>query len=724
MSDSIMQQRIDNYNLLRSGDGEHFPYRFERTHTVAEFLNDFDRLAESQETVVLVGRIMFRNKMGKLIFLRADDETGRVQWMAGKAEIGVEPFDALAKIVDIGDTCGVCGKAFLTKSGEKSVRLASFMVLAKSIRSLPEKFHGLRDMEARYRHREIDLIMNPDSARVFKLRSKAISFIRSWMESKGFMEVEAPTLQMVYGGAEAAPFTTYVNAIDARAFMSISPELYLKRLIVGGLYKVFTIAKNFRNEGIDSTHNPEFTLLESYQAFADYNDVMALTEQLMEALCIHIHGSTEVSYKGSLISFKAPFKRIPFYEALENSIGLKRNADLKTILSNVKQLPDSNNIDTTLDRIGLFDKLLEATVTSNIEQPTFIVDYPKETSPLCRIKRDDPDLIERFELYIAGMELANAYSEQNDPILQRTLLTNQSRLSTENDEIPPEPDECFMQAVEYGMPPTGGLGIGIDRLVMLLTDCASIRDVILFPFMKIDSPKAKAETETLGGLLKKKHKGEETHTRRLYHEDMYRKQFEARVAKVQRNLVWLDQSAFYPAGGGQAGDAGDLNGIEVVDMVPDKNNKWGVVHILAAEAPFQAGDKVSGTIDWQKRYNTMRLHSASHIMEYFLLMKAPLERIASLVDENGDVSKYRMPEPKQQIDDKLAEEIQNRINAFIAQEEDIVIEEDDKGFRTWKCGPIRDGCDGTHVANTREIGPVAVSFTIDGDVIVVETKLI
>ncbi|MCL6590148.1 MAG: lysine--tRNA ligase [Firmicutes bacterium] len=489
MNDYIMEQRIENLNLLRSCNQENFPYRFERTHTVEQFLKNFDALMESKESVVLVGRIMFRNKMGKLMFLRATDDTGKLQWMLSMGEIGEEAFKNLVAGIDIGDICGVRGTAFLTKTEEKTLRVASLVVLAKSIRSLPEKYHGLRDTEIRYRQREIDLIMNPDSARVFKLRSKTLSFIRSWMESKGFMEVETPTLQMIYGGAEAAPFITHVNAINATAYMSISPELFLKRLIVGGFYKVFTISKNFRNEGIDTTHNPEFTLMESYQAFSDYNDVMAMTEQLIQDLCVHLHGTTEVSYKGETISFKAPFQRISFYDAIEKSTGLRRDSGLNAILSTAKQVCDEKTIDLTGDRIAILDKILEAAFTLNIKQPTFIIDYPKETSPLCRIKRGDPDLIERFELYCAGMELANAYSELNDPILQRTLLTNQSRLSSNKDEVPPEPDEYFMQAVEYGMPPTGGLGIGIDRIVMLLTDSASIRDVILFPFMKIDAPK-------------------------------------------------------------------------------------------------------------------------------------------------------------------------------------------------------------------------------------------
>lgn len=491
MFDSIMQQRIDHFNELQS-DNMQFPYRFQRTHTVAQFLDCFDVLAETKEPVVLVGRIMFRNKMGKLIFLRADDESGRIQWMISKGEIGEEAFEFIARNIDIGDICGVTGMAFLTKTGEKSLRVTSLVVLAKSIRPLPEKFHGLRDTEIRYRQREIDLFMNPDSARVFKQRSRAISFIRTWMEQQGFMEVETPTLQLVYGGAEAAPFTTHVNAIDSKAFLSISPELFLKRLIVGGFAKVFTISKNFRNEGIDTTHNPEFTLMESYQAYADYNDVMAMTEQLIEGLCVYLHGATEVCYQDEMISFKAPFKRLPFYEALEQSTGLTRDSDIDTIITCAQRLSEEKNlaIDVTQDRITILDKILEAAVTDNIVQPTFITDYPRETSPLCRVKRGDAELIERFELYIHRMELANAYSEQNDPILQRDLLTNQSRLSEGNEEIPPEPDEYFMQAVEYGMPPTGGLGIGIDRLVMLMTNSASIRDVILFPFMKADRLRA------------------------------------------------------------------------------------------------------------------------------------------------------------------------------------------------------------------------------------------
>ncbi len=486
MNDYIMEQRIEKFDLIKSKNAGNFPYRFERTHTVSKFVDDFDTLMESKETVSLVGRIMFRNKMGKLIFFRAEDDTGRLQWMISKAEIGEECFETLIKNLDIGDICGVQGTAYLTKTGEKTLCISSLVVLSKCIRSLPEKYHGLRDMDIRYRQREIDLIMNPASGKVFRTRSKILFSIRSWMESKGFMEVEIPTLQVIYGGAEAAPFKTYVNAINTTAYLSISPELFLKRLIIGGFYKVFSMSKNFRNEGIDSTHNFEFTLFEAYQAFADYNDVMNMTEQLIEYLCIQLHGSTDICYKGEMISFKAPFKRISFYEAIEKSTGLNKNSDFKTIFSLAKQLCGENNIDITLDRIAILDKLLEATFASGIKQPTFIIDYPKETSPLCRLKRDDPDLIERFELYIAGIELANAYSELNDPIMQRKLLTSQSRFSSNNDEIPPEPDEYFMKAVEYGMPPTGGLGIGIDRLVMLLTDCSSIRDVILFPLMKIE----------------------------------------------------------------------------------------------------------------------------------------------------------------------------------------------------------------------------------------------
>ena len=482
----LQKTRVEKFEHLKSLGG-HFPYAFDRSHTNAAFLEHFSELQESGEEMSLAGRLMFRNRFGKLMFLRVFDETGRVQWVVNKREVEDELFQLINKGVDIGDICGARGTAFETKTGEKSLLVKSFVVLGKNTRPLPEKFHSVKDKETRYRQRELDMIMNRDSFAVFEQRSRMLGFVRRWMESRGFLEVETPILQSVYGGAEATPFTTEVKALDETVYLSISPELYLKRFIVGGFAKVFTIGKNFRNEGIDATHNPEFTMLESYEAYVDYNAVMAMTEQLLHDVCVHLRGAPAVTYGETRVSFELPFKRVAFFDALQRATGFGADVPLEALVEYLKEHPEAQNVDLTLPRPRLLLKVFELAVEEHIEQPTFIIDYPRETSPLCRPHREDPELIERFELFMLGRELANAYSELNDPIVQRNLLTEQSRLSSQDAEIPPEPDEYFMQAIEYGMPPTGGLGIGLDRLLMLLTDSPSIRDIIAFPFMRRES---------------------------------------------------------------------------------------------------------------------------------------------------------------------------------------------------------------------------------------------
>ncbi|QNN21774.1 lysine--tRNA ligase [Planctomycetales bacterium ZRK34] len=717
----LFETRVEKFNILKN-EGSHFPYSSERTHTVQAFLEDHDALVVSEQQVSLIGRVRFRNKMGKLMFLRADDETGRIQWMVSRQRVGDECFKSMQSNIDLGDLCRVSGRAFTTKRGEKSIDVDELQVLAKCVRPLPEKFHGLRDKELRYRQRELDLIMNRDSFEVFRQRSRIVAFIRQWLNGRGFTEVEVPALQMVYGGADADPFVTHVNAIDCNAFLSISPELFLKRLIVAGFPKVYSLSKNFRNEGIDATHNPEFTLMESYEAYSDYNDVMQMTEQLLEAICLELHGTTEIEYGEHTLSFKAPFRRVTFYDLLEETTGLKPDAPLKDIFAALKEHSGGQPIDVTGDRIGLLDKLLETAATDRIIQPTFLIDYPRETSPLCRPKRGNLDLIERFELFIAGMELANAYSELNDPVMQRKLLETQAA-ERENAGENPIVDEEFIRAVEYGMPPTGGLGLGIDRVIMLMTNQSSIRDVILYPFMRPQHGRATVESPSPMVTKKVNATPDRPDTRRLYLEDMYERTFTSRIVSLKRNLVVLEATAFYPHSGGQAGDTGVIAGIRVIDTVPDPSNKSIIVHVLEDEAPFEVGQEVECAIEWDSRYRTMRLHSASHIVEYELLRIVDLQRITTLVNGIADISRYRPDEIDESQAVDLQKTLNTRVNDFISKLQEISLTTDDNGYRTWKCGPIVEGCGGTHVLNTREIGSVDICVSLTGDELVVETKL-
>jgi lysyl-tRNA synthetase, class II len=363
------------------------------------------------------------------------------------------------------------GNVFRTRSGELTVNTHDYDVLCKSLRPLPDKHSGLKDSEMRYRHRSLDLIMNPEVKRNFIIRTKAIDAMRNFLNSEGYHEFETPLLQPIYGGANARPFVTRINALDVPAYLNISPELYLKRLIVGGLDKVYTICKNFRNEGVDRTHNPEFTMMECYAAYRDYNDMMKLTEEMYADIFNKVLGTIKVNYQGTEIDFSPPWERISMYDAVGRYAGIDA-ADIST------------DNDEDMDKGTLVQKLFEEHCEKHLIQPTFVIDHPKESTPLCKEHRDDPDLIERFEPFVYGVEIGNAYSELNDPLLQRYLLLDQEESRMLGDEEAHPLDEDFLTALEYGMPPTGGLGLGIDRMVMFMTDSRSIRDVILFPFMK------------------------------------------------------------------------------------------------------------------------------------------------------------------------------------------------------------------------------------------------
>ena len=451
------------------------------THHSVEIKDNYDEL-EGKE-VSVAGRLMFKRVMGKASFCNVQDLQGSIQAYVARDEIGVEEYKDFKKM-DIGDIVGIKGTVFTTKTGEKSIHATEVLLLSKSLRPLPEKFHGLTDTDTRYRQRYVDLIMNAESKEVFIKRSRIIKEIRKFLDGRGFMEVETPMLVSNAGGAAARPFETHYNALNEDVKLRISLELYLKRLIVGGLEKVYEIGRVFRNEGVDTRHNPEFTLMELYQAYTDYNGMMDLTESMFRHLAETVCGSTLISYNGTEIDLGKPFARITMNDAVKKYTGI----DFDTVETDeeAKALADQHNVEyeerhTKGDIINLF---FEEFCEKELVQPTFVMDHPLAISPLTKKKPSDPEKVERFELFINTWEMCNAYSELNDPIDQRERFAQQDANAAAGDEEAEHTDEDFLNALEIGMPPTGGIGYGIDRLVMLLTDSQAIRDVLLFPTMK------------------------------------------------------------------------------------------------------------------------------------------------------------------------------------------------------------------------------------------------
>lgn len=456
--------------------------RFLPVEAIGSFLEPF----EADRHVRIAGRLMAMRNMGKSLFGDLKDVSGRIQIFTKKDDLGDEAYQKF-KTFCLGDILGIEGKLFLSKTGEKTVRIESFRLLSKIVRGLPEKWHGLKDVETRYRHRYVDLIVNDEVRAVFKMRSRIIRQIRAFLDGRGFMEVETPMMQPIAGGARARPFVTHHNTLHTDLFLRVAPELYLKRLLVGGLEKVYEINRNFRNEGISVRHNPEFTMLELYQAYADYTDMMAITEELVAQLVRELHGKTEIPYGERAIDFKTPWKRLSFYDALKEKTGIDfHGADLRGIAKklHVEVEDDSQDAD-------ILDEVFSRYVEPELWNPTFVVDYPTIMTPLAKAREDDPGVVYRFELFAANMEIANAFSELNDPVVQRRRLSEQKEIIGEHKEV----DEDFLMALEYGMPPAGGLGIGIDRLVMLLTNQHSIRDVILFPLLRPEKKDARPDGE-------------------------------------------------------------------------------------------------------------------------------------------------------------------------------------------------------------------------------------
>lgn len=478
----VLKVRRDKLEKLREEGKD--PYkitRFSPTHYSQQVVDAFDELED--EEVVVAGRMVGKRIMGKASFAHILDAKGKIQIFAQVNQLGKELYDDF-KTMDIGDIVGVTGEVFKTRTGEITIRAKEIVLLSKSLQPLPEKWHGLKDMDLRYRQRHLDLIVNPETRRTFTIRTRIMREIRNYLDAKGYLEVETPILHTTAGGANARPFITHHNTLDIDMYMRIATELHLKRLIIGGFDRVYEIGRIFRNEGMDTRHNPEFTTIELYQAYADYHDMMDLTEDMISTIAKNILGTTHITYQGHEVDLTAPWRRITMIDAVKEYVGV----DFNEISDDGEARQIAKKLGVEIDKDASWGQVLynifDEKVEEKLIQPTFIMDYPIEVSPLAKRMGEDPRLTYRFEVFIVASEMGNAFSELNDPIDQRDRFIEQARQRVAGDDEAHMMDEDFVLALEAGMPPTGGLGIGIDRLVMLLTDSSSIRDVILFPTMK------------------------------------------------------------------------------------------------------------------------------------------------------------------------------------------------------------------------------------------------
>ncbi len=479
--DPLVERRIRKLKELRDSGINPYPYSFDRTHVASDIHGSFEALEGSE--VRLAGRLLTVRVMGKASFAHLLDQSGRIQIYVRRDLVGEEQY-GLFKSFDSGDFLGVTGKPFRTRTGEVTVEVEELALLSKALRPLPEKWHGLTDVEKRYRQRYLDLISNEEVRRIFQTRSRIIDGIRRYLVERDFLEVETPVLQPIHGGAAARPFATHHIALDRDLYLRIALELYLKRCVIGGFERVFEIGRNFRNEGISTRHNPEFTMMELYQAYADYNDIMALVEHMVSCVAEQVLGTHKIEFGGNSIDLRPPWPRVKMRDAIriESGIDYEDYATTEALYGAMREIgmhPDPGS-----SRTKLIDTLLSNYVEPKLIQPSFLVDYPIETSPLAKRKRDDSSVVERFEAFVGGIEIANAFSELNDPLEQRERFVQQLAERAAGDEETQPMDEDFLTALEHGMPPTGGLGVWIDRLVMLFTGNASIREVILFPQLR------------------------------------------------------------------------------------------------------------------------------------------------------------------------------------------------------------------------------------------------
>ncbi len=478
--DDLIGARREKMAGWRQRGVDPFGERYDRTHAASQVHEDFDSI--EGQTVALAGRVMAFRGHGKATFADLVDGSGRVQLFARADGLG-EAYSWFSDL-DIGDIIGVQGRVFRTRRGEVSVEVDRFNLLAKALRPLPEKWHGLKDVDLRYRQRYLDLLVNPEVARTFTIRSQIVSALRRYLDGRGFMEVETPMMQPLPGGAAARPFVTHHKALDMQLYLRVAPELYLKRLLIGGLERVYEINRNFRNEGVSTRHNPEFTMLELYQAYGDYEDMMTITEEMVSTVAGEVLGTVKVTYQGQEIDLSPPWRRLPMVEALGEMAGF----DIQSIDGEAKARSRARELGVDVSEGAtlweVVDEVADQMVLPKLIQPTFLTDHPVEMSPLARRRKDNPALTHRFEPIIVGMEMGNAFSELNDPDEQRQRFADQQSQRDRGFQDAQLMDQEFVHALEYGMPPAGGLGIGIDRLVMLLTDSPSIRDVILFPLMR------------------------------------------------------------------------------------------------------------------------------------------------------------------------------------------------------------------------------------------------
>ena len=479
----LMNVRLEKVAALKEKGIDPFGERYEITHHIKELLDNQEKFIQSGEDIKIAGRLLAKRGQGKAGFANITDLSGNIQ-IYSKIDVAGEDSHWLFKKADIGDICGIRGKLFITQKGETTIEVLEYTHLSKSIRPLPEKFHGLTDVELRYRQRYVDLIMNNEVKQTFVLRSKIISALREYLEQLKYLEVETPVLHTIAGWANARPFITHHNALDMDLYMRIALELHLKRLIVGGLEKVFEIGRVFRNEGIDTRHNPEFTMLEVYEAFGDYETMMDLSENMIRYVAEKVLGTTTILYGDDYIDLGKPWKRMSMAESVNLFTGVDYHSDMSDAAFAQAAKEAGVEFEDGLSRGKILGELFDQKVEPYLIQPTFITDYPVEISPLAKRKKDNPNLTDRFEIFIVGREHGNAFSELNDPMDQRARFEAQMEAKRQGDDEAHPMDEDFLQALEYGLPPTGGLGIGIDRLVMLLTNQPSIRDVLLFPTLK------------------------------------------------------------------------------------------------------------------------------------------------------------------------------------------------------------------------------------------------
>ncbi len=504
----IREARLQKANSILTKGFASYAESFEVSHNTQFLIKKFDYLENGQEDnfyVSIAGRVMAKRVMGKIAFFTISDQEGKIQLYLDQKIINLNAehqkilsFEDIKEIVDIGDWIGVCGIIKKTNKGELSIKVEKWEMLSKSLQPLPDKWHGLTDIEKRYRQRYLDLIVNPNSKNVFKIRAQCISFIRRWLDKRNFLEIETPILQSEAGGAEARPFITHHNTLDIPLYLRIATELHLKRMVVGGFEKVYELGRIFRNEGISTKHNPEFTSVEIYQAFSNYIDMMDLTEELIKDIVANVCGSLVIDYQGKKIDFSKPWERVSMKNIVKKYTGIDFDS-FKDDFQIAKNAVQSINVDLSINinSMGrLLNEVFEQKVESQLVQPTFVIDYPVEISPLARPHDDNKEIVQRFELFIFGRELANAFSELIDPIDQRQRMELQQTLRDQGDLEAHCIDEDFLNALEVGMPPTGGLGIGIDRLVMLITNSPSIRDVIPFPLLKPETTSNKNEKLT------------------------------------------------------------------------------------------------------------------------------------------------------------------------------------------------------------------------------------